>query len=114
MLSLYGFETFIRETGNPDLPGNWRWMTIGPSGGFPDTRIVGGVAPLFVRGLRKGQPNWAQRDKTKDATFFFDIAKYHHWRRAKLKAAGLCLTCEGRGTVALTPCRQCSTKEVPK
>jgi hypothetical protein len=87
-------ELIIKKREN--LPDNWRvynyrWL---------DSRVMevtGAVAPLYVRGPKKGRINWSKKDKDTVRTFILLATELEEGIARREKETGKCHACEGTG-----------------
>jgi hypothetical protein len=59
--------------------------------------VRGGVARPVQRGKRKGQPNWAKRDRAMDRDAYFSVEDHEAWLRQWEAKTGKCSKCTGKG-----------------
>lgn len=62
-------------------------------------KLIGAIAPPFVRGPRKGTPNWRQMDRATRRTIYITGAENDEWCRAWQERTGKCMECKGCGEV---------------
>ncbi len=68
-------------------------------GTTPGMMVTGAKTPFFVRGAKKGRPNWKKRDVTTERTIFISLEAKEAYAQAWSKNTGLCIKCEGDGQV---------------
>lgn len=80
----------------------WRWMSLEAIGddGERHTLLKGGMeGPPFKSGPRKGEVNWARRDRAWDRTLVISMDEYRAFRDEWEAKTGRCKNCGGCGWV---------------
>ena len=89
--SFDNLHDYIRETYNlPDGWSGWNYRTIRPDDnwrrpGSPDDifQVTGAVCPLYVRGPKKGRPNYKKADQSTKKTFTFTKQAFAKWYKRR-------------------------------
>jgi len=70
-----------------------------PHGGdtYELAEVSGGIAPLYVKGKRKGRHNWDKIDKATIKTVYITIAENAEFVEKWERETGKCANCEGSG-----------------
>ena len=96
-------EIQAREiTGMPEHWEVYSWRAIGVPGPVKLYELKGCFKPpVFTKGAKVGQPNWAKRDKPSERVVHITPAEYSAWEAGWVQRTGLCPKCMGKGqTVA--------------
>ena len=83
------------------LPAEWRvfqWESL-PRGRSTSKvyQLTGAVAPLYVRGPKKGRRNWRRMKKATEQAVILTIAEHDAWLLRWEERTGVCFECQGRG-----------------
>jgi hypothetical protein len=106
---------------NVNAPADWEpylWEVLPPRN--PQAyHIKGAVAPLFVKGPKKGKKNWSKMDRSTVMESYFTIEEHNAWLEQWEIKTGKCSKCAGEGKVsvgfsvsegpAYKPCPKCQT-----
>jgi hypothetical protein len=110
-----------KEKANATPEWHWHtWRAMPP--GYAEIiyhEIVGAVAPLRKTGKRKGEHNWAKKDKSTERTVIITPKEHETWLREWSLKTGKCANCYGEGQVWIgwgresgnryKPCAKCSS-----
>jgi hypothetical protein len=105
------------------MPEEWTWYSARALQDQARTiEIKGGIAPLFTRGKRKGDRNWAKRDRTKDRTVYMTMQQVAERQERWGRETSTCFMCQGTQKewtgwsvtegVKYKPCTRCRPKAV--
>ncbi len=90
-------EIYLREKHN--LPENWQIFSFKVLDDKVE-ELTGAVAPLYIKGPKKGRVNWAKKDRTTEKTFYVILSEFRAWAMQWEEKTGTCVECMGRGEVA--------------